>query len=413
VELLSNEASRVGRANPEDFARGSASNLLRAAIQGGEMKHRVVSLFTGIAGFETGFQNLSFEPVLMCEIDPAAAAVLNSRFENVDLVGDITELVALPECDVVVAGWPCQDLSQAGRTAGIGGTQSGLIDEVFRLIDASGRKPETVILENVAFALNLQGGAAIRHVVSALEDRGYRWAYRILDSAEFGLPQRRRRIFICACITRNPVEILFEGVHAVAAPQNAASQIGFYWTEGNRGIGWTPNAIPPLKGGSSLSIPSPPAVWHRVEGTFSLPTIEDAERLQGFPAGWTQPAADVIGTDRVRWRLVGNAVSVPVARWLGARLSSASDASTTQPIATAGTQRSHNAAFGGPGKATKYVQKAHEGPPESNRKTLRDFHLPNGKALSRRAANGFLSRYSKSQLTINKEFQEALRSYCT
>jgi DNA (cytosine-5)-methyltransferase 1 len=74
--------------------------------------------------------------------------------------------------------------------------------------------------------------------------------------------------------------------------------------------------VPTLKGGSGLGIPSPPAIW-MPDGHFVLPDIRDAERLQGFPAGWTEAALTGHSKEGARWKLVGNAVSVPVSRWLG------------------------------------------------------------------------------------------------
>jgi hypothetical protein len=133
------------------------------------------SLFSGIGGFEIGFVRAGFKTALMCERDAAAQAVLRQRFPDISLASDIAELTDLPACDVLVGGWPCQDLSQAGRTAGLDGDQSGLVSHIFRLIDASRDKPNTVILENVAFSLKLQKGRAIRYVTNELEARSYRW----------------------------------------------------------------------------------------------------------------------------------------------------------------------------------------------------------------------------------------------
>lgn len=93
---------------------------------------------------------------------------------------------------------------------------------------------------------------------------------------------------------------------------------GFYWTEGTRGLGWAVDAIPTLKGGSSIGIPSPPAILLESREVVT-PSIRDAERLQGFPTDWTQPAEEVTRKGQ-RWKLVGNAVSVPVAEWIGRRL---------------------------------------------------------------------------------------------
>ena len=97
---------------------------------------------------------------------------------------------------MVSAGFPCQDLSQAGRTAGIPGEGSGLVREVFRL---SGSNPATgrVLLENVPFMLQLERGRAMRLLTESLE-RGYPWAYRIIDSRAFGVPQRRERVVVLA-----------------------------------------------------------------------------------------------------------------------------------------------------------------------------------------------------------------------
>ena len=95
----------------------------------------------------------------------------------------------------------------------------------------------------------------------------------------------------------------------------------FTGTEGNAGVGWADNAVPPLKGGSGLGIPSPPAIVLPPDGELVVPTIGDAERLQGFPRGWTQPASQVDHRgERIRWLMIGNAVSVPVAQWIGERL---------------------------------------------------------------------------------------------
>jgi DNA (cytosine-5)-methyltransferase 1 len=375
------------------------------------MAKRVVSLFTGIGGFEIGLSAFGFEPTMLCEIDPAATAVLNARFEGVDLEADITQLGDLPDCEILVAGWPCQDLSQAGKTAGREGSQSGLIGEIFRLLDKTVRKPPVVLLENVAFALSLNGGSAIRHVTSALEDRGYRWAYRVLDTRHFGLPQRRRRIFICGALDQDPRSILMDGIDAGVAADPLPTEIGFYCTEGNRGVGWTPDAVPPLKGGSSLSIPSPPAIWQRESGLFVTPGIEDAERLQGFQSGWTASATQLASGDRARWRLVGNAVSVPVTTWIAGHVSTDIEYAYPKDLVThAGA--THNAAFGGPNQESVYLRQTHEGPRLGNRRSLAQFGLRDPKPLSNRAASGFLSRYMKSKLAINTDFLDALTAYC-
>jgi len=172
---------------------------------------RVVSLFSGIGGFELGLSRAGYETVLMCENDDLARSVLHHQFPGIPVRKDVRSLKRLPKCDIVTAGWPCQDLSQAGKTAGLDGQSSGLISEVFRVVEASKDKPDYILLENVAFALHLHGGAALKYVTANLERLGYRGAYRILDSRQFGVPQRRRRVFILGSRKVSPQSILCRG----------------------------------------------------------------------------------------------------------------------------------------------------------------------------------------------------------
>ena len=130
---------------------------------------RVAGLFAGIGGLELGLRDAGHETVLFSENWAPAAAVLEARFPGVPNAGDITELAALPTVDLLTAGFPCQDLSQAGKTAGIQGKKSGLVDQVFRLIDGS--RPNWVLLENVSFMLRLDRGSAMDRLVSAFEER--------------------------------------------------------------------------------------------------------------------------------------------------------------------------------------------------------------------------------------------------
>lgn len=168
---------------------------------------KVAGLFAGIGGFELGLAAAGHEAVMFCEIWEPARAVLATRFPNVAGKPDVTGLRSLPsDVELLVAGFPCQDLSQAGRTAGIGGTRSGLVEHVFRLID---RRPVPwVVLENVSFMLHLGEGRALHTLVSAFEERGYRWAYRVVNSLAF-LPQRRERVLFVATKTEvDPADII-------------------------------------------------------------------------------------------------------------------------------------------------------------------------------------------------------------
>src|SRR5207248_358372 len=168
--------------------------------------------------------------------------------------------------------------------------------------------PRWLLLENVPFMLQLDGGEAMRYLTHRLEQLGFRWAYRIVDARSFGLPQRRRRVLVLASREEDPRGPLL--TRDAGAPEQPAVEdgvaCGFYWTEGIRGLGWAVDAIPTLKGGSSIGIPSPPAIWRPGTRRIVTPDLRDAERLQGFPAEWTAPAdSPRRRRNSARWKLVG------------------------------------------------------------------------------------------------------------
>ena len=278
----------------------------------------VAGLFAGLGGIELGLSQAGHESSLLCELEPGAHRVLQAHFKGTKLARDVRDLKSVGDVDLVTAGFPCQDLSQAGRTAGIRGKNSGLVGQVFRLLDARKRSPRWLMLENVSFMLQLDRGRGMRYLVDELEDRGFLWAYRVVDTQAFGLPQRRQRVILLASRTEDPRRVLFaDDVEPVRREFDRRLWCGFYWTEGLRGLGWAVDSVPTLKGGSTIGIPSPPAIWNPQDGSITTPEIRDAERFQGFDPDWTLPALEIEGVRRGhRWKLVGNAVSVPVARWV-------------------------------------------------------------------------------------------------
>lgn len=296
----------------------------------GEDKMRVVGTFSGIGGLELPLHGGAHQTALLCDWWAPSQQVLEERFPGTEIVGDIAELAArgLPsDVDTLTAGFPCTDLSQAGRTAGIRGEQSGMVRYVFQLLREH-PGVTTLVLENVRNMLVLDGGAAMAYLVEELNELGFRWAYRLVDSRFTGVPQRRHRVLLVA--TRgdspDPRHVLFADDQPEPDHERGEhlrrDAFGFYWTEGLRGLGWAVDAVPPLKGGSTVGIPSPPGIWipdAPLGRRLLVPSIEQAEALQGFPRGWTKPA-DLGGRNGPRWKLVGNAVTVGVTRWLVSRL---------------------------------------------------------------------------------------------
>ena len=365
---------------------------------------RVAGLFAGIGGIELGMQRAGHATELLCENDPSAVAVLSHRFEDIQIARDVRELKRLPNVDVITAGFPCQDLSQAGKTTGITGARSGLIGEVFRLCRR--RTVPWLVLENVPFMLQLGRGRALAVIVDALEELGYRWAYRVVDSRAFGLPQRRERVWFVASLEEDPRRILFGDDAGVPPPEhcNGATAYGFYWTEGIRGLGWAVDAVPTLKGGSTVGIPSPPAIL-LPSGRIVLPEIRDAERLQGFRAGWTT-AAQSVGRGSLRWKLVGNAVSVPVAAWIGKRLAKPRNFQLANVRSIRPGESWPRAAWSvGDGRETADVS---AWPFHRVRPPLEGFLRFEPRLLSEKATAGFLERTKRARLRFPEGFLEAV-----
>lgn len=369
---------------------------------------RFAGLFAGIGGFELGLSRAGHDTELLCDVLPASRAVLSERFPGVRYHDDITKLKSLPRgVDALCGGFPCQDLSQAGRGAGLEGSRSGLIEEVFELLGR--RKVPTVVLENVPFMLQLNGGSAIRAIVNRFEALGYKWAYRVVDSFGFGLPQRRERVFLVASRSVDPADVLLADDRPLARPQTAVGVLahGFYWTEGLSGLGWAVDSVPTLKNGSTIGIASPPAVL-LPDGRLVKPSIEDGERLQGFEPGWTLPAEEV-GKRSFRWSLIGSAVSVPVAEWLGRRLLEPGDYDASRDMAFPSSGKAPRAArYDG---KERFAVNVSSDPVGARPMALAGFLSTEVEPLSLKASLGFLTRTRRAKLRFDAAFIAAVERH--
>ena len=372
---------------------------------------KAVGLFSGIGGFELGFASAGIETKLVCEIDKQASAVLRANLSEADYHNDICTLNALPEADALSAGFPCQNLSLVGSNAGIKGEQSRLINEVFRLIAPVNPRLRWVVLENVPFMLWHRKGEAIRYVTQCLEELGYRWAYRVIDTRAFGLPQRRRRVIIVASRSEDPCSVLFaEDAGPREFNDDGEVACGFSWTEGRLGLGWAVDCVPTLKAGSAVGVPSPPAIWLRGEKLIVTPHICDAERLQGFDANWTNVEVDGKLPKRgVRWRMVGNAIPVTLSQWVGQNI--ANPRSLPHQIAAQQWDGAvwPNAAFNSKGKV--YRVAISEWPVRQQYVGLEEFLMHDTTPLSARASAGFLNRTRQSKLRFAPGFIQAVEMH--
>ncbi|KAK9845815.1 hypothetical protein WJX81_003168 [Elliptochloris bilobata] len=319
----------------------------------------VVSLFTGAGGLDLGLHQAGHKIILQCESDPGARQVLRAAFPGTLLLPDVCAVTSLPEeTELVAAGFPCVDISRAGNRAGLDGQSSGLVKHVIRLLagaKAHRRPVPWVLLENVEALLDRVGGAppAVDWLGKQFEDLGYSsWSYRVVNTASFGAPNRRKRVFMVASYHGDARDVLLsQGVnfcHGACRmifagrpcflchdpkPDKAGggtSGCAFAFDMGNAQSAPAVDCVPTLKTANTricLLLPS---------GEMGLLRVDDAERLQGLPEGHTRPCwpvrvegvkahcgrlqdSDVKELEAKRWALVGNAVSVPVAAWLGER----------------------------------------------------------------------------------------------
>lgn len=184
---------------------------------------RAVSLFSGAGGFELGFERAGIETVLQVEIDPVCLSVLERHWPETERLHDVRDVdggfvpnlrgyrpepglavvagrQAGEDVDLVYGGFPCQDVSVAGQRAGLRGERSGLWHEFQRVL--SELRPRWVVIENVPGLLSsgAEPGADFGVVLRGLVDLGYGVAWRVLDARWFGVPQRRRRVFVVGCL---------------------------------------------------------------------------------------------------------------------------------------------------------------------------------------------------------------------
>jgi DNA (cytosine-5)-methyltransferase 1 len=364
----------------------------------------VVGLYAGIGGFELGFQAAGFEALLLADKDPFCRQVLAARFTDVDVRADVADVTSLPRgTSIVTAGFPCQNLSMAGDKVGLRGTKTGDIEHMFELI-GRGSRP-TLAIENVYFLLHVARGNAMTELVSSIEELGYSWAYRVVNTFAFGLPQRRRRVFFVASMTLDPRAVLFadEAGSPASSPATVDRPIGFYWTEGRSGVGTTVDGVPPIKVASTVGIPSAPAVLFP-DGAVLTPSIEACERLQGFEAGWTDLEFDTRRSPR--WRMVGNAVSVPAATWLARRMKEPGIILDlpVRPLDEAPPWPS--AAHGKAGE--RFAVEASEYPIRAQTPSIEEFRDDRWKPLSARALRGFITRAREGGLRFPSGFLSAL-----
>ncbi len=367
------------------------------------------SYFSGIGGMDFGLHKAGIHIVSQCEKDEFRREVLNARFPGVITYEDISEIYyGEPESgssaeghresdkrrgktwaglsgsiDLLCGGFPCQDLSVAGKRAGLAGERSGLFYEFARIAEESVREGGFVLIENVPGLFSSHEGKDFEIILSTLSECGFNdISWRTLNSQYFGVPQRRRRIFILGRRSRGTScgEILLEpesGTRDIESrskkrkndsaisisglgnggPDDNDAQAGrlistlqahkngyrldadsveqfvpmaFNWQTGGDFRLMLGDTSPALQKCQTVAVARP--LSHRNErydfetetfvsenygyGVRRLTPLE-CERLQGLPDDWT----NINGAkDTKRYAAIGDAVTVPVAEWIGRRI---------------------------------------------------------------------------------------------
>jgi DNA (cytosine-5)-methyltransferase 1 len=183
----------------------------------GSYELRYGSVCSGVETASLAWEPLGWEPVFFAEIEKYPAAVLAHRYPNVPNLGDMTsadfanKAQGAGAVDVLVGGTPCQSFSVAGLRGGLDDERGNLALEFCRLADRLA--PTWVVWENVPGVLSSGGGRDFGSIVGAMGELGYNLAWRILDAQNFGVPQRRRRVFLVGHLgaeQRGAAAVLFE-----------------------------------------------------------------------------------------------------------------------------------------------------------------------------------------------------------
>ena len=267
-------------------------------------KPTVGSLFAGIGGFDLGFERAGFQTAWQVEIDPVCRAVLGDRFPHAEQHQDVrTCLPALSCVDVVVGGFPCQDVSAMGKRRGLSGERTGLFFDAMRIVQAI--QPRWLVLENVPGLLFSNNGRDFQTVLETLAECGYVGYWRVLDSRYFGVPTKRRRIFMVAGLRELP-PVEFLGDAGPMARVSGKTEAGSAWADAHPTLlaGFADVTSIDISGGNIVAVEN-----SRHQMVERARTSDHYGLRRGLDAANAREA-----------RAAGNAVCPQVAQWIAEKL---------------------------------------------------------------------------------------------
>jgi DNA (cytosine-5)-methyltransferase 1 len=336
----------------------------------GELRHEPwrtltnASFFSGVGGMDLGFERAGIKTVSFSEIEPYQSEVLARNWPGVPNLGDIVALAdselskqvqqttnevqrrgghtddqcgtsgcsKWQHADIFSGGFPCQDLSAAGARRGFEGERSVLAFTYLDLVELY--RPAWLVLENVPGLLHSSGGRDFARLISEMEELGYGVAWRVLDAQYFGVPQRRRRVFIVASLGSDRAgEVLFEcegGCRHTAqdAQEEARAEAAAHVdrrTVSNLNAsksGWRIGAEDAAGGHLILGTEDDASGMRASDGVAgrvdSQPPVAGETPLYGAEIGLYDDSTD--GLDTKRYTCCGNGVVSSVAEWVARRI---------------------------------------------------------------------------------------------
>lgn len=312
---------------------------------------KFLSVCSGIEAASVAWYPLGFKPVGFSEIEKFPCSVLSHRFPNVPNFGDMTRFEEWPiepgSVDILVGGTPCQSFSIAGLRGGLTDGRGNLALVYCKILQRL--RPRWFVWENVPGVLSSNGGRDFGSILGAMAELGYGFAWRVLDAQYFGVPQRRRRVFVVGHSGdwRRAAEVLFEPgclcgdsqkgrkkrkdiAGTIASRTSAGGGLGtdFDLDGGIQVVGALacntgPNGHDAGNFACNQSVDSGHVIPQKNGLGVRRLTPVECERLQGFPDNWTlvphgpkqKPASD-----GPRYKAIGNSMAVPVMNWIGQRI---------------------------------------------------------------------------------------------
>ena len=291
------------------------------------MKFKFIDLFAGVGGMRLAFERAGAECVFSSEWDPHSQKTYEANFGEVPQ-GDITKIDAkmIPEFQILLAGFPCQPFSTIGKRQGFEhATQGPLFYDVLRILKK--KNTPAFLLENVSGLISHDGGNTFSTIVASLESAGYKLSHKVLDSAEYGLPQHRRRIYIVGFKSKlfeknpnfewpkpNPRKVFinrFVETNVVGHSISKHLQKTYiYKIDDGR-----PQIIDKT---TRIQVKTLVSTYHKIQrltGTFvrdgetglRLLTANECKAIMGFPKSFKMPVSRT-----QMYRQMGNSVAVPV-----------------------------------------------------------------------------------------------------